>query len=389
MMVATATKIVFVTFVGKAENFEHRFFVRELMEQGLNIELWDLSCLFGKARDVDNRPDPLYVKKYWLRADVEAAIESNRAVTFVMLFGVEYRFLWLYRLLTRWRCTLYFFSWGVFPFYRLRNSTTAASAIPDLGRLYRGLVLRLHRALGFVKTFDVVLYAGARAKDFVPGARHYIPLNHPDVEEYYDLQSAIAQQNETLRSQRYAVFLDCYLPFHPDFRINNMTAIDSQKYRLAINHFFSRIEHELGMPVVIAAHPKAAYPLQYFESRAVIANQTAQLVMGSSLVISHYSTSTSYAVLWKKSIVFIYSDEMEAHQGARHMVPITAALAVALSMPLYNIDHLPETLSTANSEDALYEKYKMNYLTTLSSSASRNKNIIFKAFTAPPVDEQL
>ena len=381
-----SNKIIFLTFVRKPGYFEKRFFVDELQNRGFEIELWDLSALFGN--EVSGAGEP-YVKIFADRLIVASGIESNRSASFVLLFNLEYRFLWIYRLLTRCGCRLFFFSWGAFPSLAPGKTSFSLKSIPAPAKLFRGAVLRAFRYLNLVKNLDGVLYAGEKAKSSAPNAVHYIPVNLPDFEEYCDLASGkFGEYHGPLPGEGYVVFLDCYLPFHPDFKINRLKNVDPEKYRTGINAFFEKIESCLGKPIVIAAHPKAEYPPGYFGSRHLIRNETARLVMNCHAVISHYSTSTSYAVLWKKQLVFVYSDDMKNSTDAAYMVPITNALAEELAMPIYNIDHLPEKIALHEVQDEYYERYRKNYITTNTSCEQRNRDIFLKIFSERHLKKQ-
>lgn len=113
----------------------------------------------------------------------------------------------------------------------------------------------------------------------------------------------------------YLIFLDEYFPFHPDSLISGSckVSVSPQKYYGGLNRFFSYIETELGLPVVIAAHPSSRYDLypDYFQGRKVIVGKTIELVYYAKVVLAHSSTSINFAVLYKKPIIFLTSDEIE------------------------------------------------------------------------------
>ena len=76
--------------------------------------------------------------------------------------------------------------------------------------------------------------------------------------------------------------------------------------------FFKTFEKKTGLKIKFAAHPKslkknvAKYSLDLDYS---IGN-TEELVKNSSLVLLHSSTSISYAILFKKPIIFLTSNEL-------------------------------------------------------------------------------
>lgn len=112
----------------------------------------------------------------------------------------------------------------------------------------------------------------------------------------------------------YAVFLDEYFPYHPDFlvKVIHSVCLNPSKYYGGLNNFFKEIEHKSGLPVLIAAHPSSQYDLKpgCFEKREVMKGKTTELVRNARFVIAHSSTSVNFAVLYQKPIIFLTSDEI-------------------------------------------------------------------------------
>lgn len=114
------------------------------------------------------------------------------------------------------------------------------------------------------------------------------------------------------RYSNYAVFLDEYLPFHPDFIVEGSPPpIGQEKYFYLLNKFFTHVENQFKLQVIIAAHPRADLKCysRYFEGRSVIQSHTSELVKYSDLVIAHGSTSLSYAAIFRKRISLITFEE--------------------------------------------------------------------------------
>ena len=108
------------------------------------------------------------------------------------------------------------------------------------------------------------------------------------------------------------MFLDQFLPFHPDAifvkKFNPKTT--EKKYFPALNKFFDDFEKSTNTKVVIAAHPKSDYENRNcWGSRKFIKYDSLDLVKNSKFVLAHQSTSLSYAVLLKKKIIFLTSNE--------------------------------------------------------------------------------
>ena len=66
------------------------------------------------------------------------------------------------------------------------------------------------------------------------------------------------------------------------------------------------------MPIKIAAHPRANFNSisKVFGGRELLKGETASLVNNSSLVIAHYSYAVNFAVLYRKPLIFITTDEL-------------------------------------------------------------------------------
>ena len=178
------------------------------------------------------------------------------------------------------------------------------------------------------------------------------------------------------------VFLDQYLPYHPDFHLfenRNLsempTDINDSLYYDALNNFFDRIESITGKKVVIAAHPKSEYEKigNKFNGREIIKNKTCELIFQSNLVLLDQSTSLNYAVLFKKPVVFIYTSETSSQFLGKltenlasmfNKVPINVSEEFDLNVEeMFELNHI------------LYEKYKEDYIKQRSSEENYSWNI--------------
>ena len=111
-----------------------------------------------------------------------------------------------------------------------------------------------------------------------------------------------------------AVFLDEYLPFCWDWTSEDIPApVDAKSYYALLNRFFTLVEKEMGLKVIIAAHPRADYEKfpDCFDGRQWVRGQTIKLVKESQLVLSHFSTSINFANLFYKPVIFMTSLDLE------------------------------------------------------------------------------
>lgn len=123
----------------------------------------------------------------------------------------------------------------------------------------------------------------------------------------------IYQKSYKLKTFEYILFLDEYLPFHPDYKIQNIPPDETaQNYYKSLCIFFEEIEKKFKKEIIIAAHPRSNYQDRpnYFGNRKVFLNNTGILVKNSELVLMHASTSINFVNLFKKKVIFFCTYNM-------------------------------------------------------------------------------
>ncbi|KOR27505.1 hypothetical protein TI05_18855, partial [Achromatium sp. WMS3] len=100
-----------------------------------------------------------------------------------------------------------------------------------------------------------------------------------------------------------------------------------------------------------------------FGNRYMKKGNTAQMVRQAKMVLAHGSTSISYAVLWKKPILFLTTNELERSW----MFPQIEVMATSLGKKVINIDTPFEQINWDKelyvNEDK-YQEYKERYIKT-------------------------
>jgi hypothetical protein len=176
-----------------------------------------------------------------------------------------------------------------------------------------------------------------------------IPMVHLDVE------AAQSTRAQTTLQRPYAVFLDQMMADHPDLQLLEMECpVDPDRYHDAMARSFREIERQFGIDVVVARHPKATSEGVKRLGRPVPADATSALVQGSRLVLCHYTTAVSYAVIFRKPVLFLTSDDMEANEAGI----MVARFSSWLGGRRVNIDHLPAVLPRPVVAEAHYRRYE-------------------------------
>ena len=148
--------------------------------------------------------------------------------------------------------------------------------------------------------------------------------------------------------QKMAVFLDGAGPmFGSDFlHSGRKGSLTSDKWYPLVTRFIDQVEDQTGVQIVIAGHYKTTHPeiAPCFGNRPVYYGKTRDLVWNSEFVITRASSSFSYAVMSKKPIIFIYSNQQKNDfQLMRDTCVYSAMLGaepVNIDDPPIHIDHL-------------------------------------------------
>lgn len=130
----------------------------------------------------------------------------------------------------------------------------------------------------------------------------------------FDYDIYLKEKEKPCVEKPIAVFLDEFLPFHPDYGVvKSEPFISADRYYPLLCNFFDRVEKEIGLEVVIAAHPRSNYEElpDYFRGRKYIRGDTVNLVRESKMVMAHCSTSLNFTNLFNKPVVFITCRDLD------------------------------------------------------------------------------
>ena len=108
------------------------------------------------------------------------------------------------------------------------------------------------------------------------------------------------------------VFLDSDGAYHSDFvHLGIKPYVTAVNYYPAMSAGLSQIAEALSCDVKIAAHPRSDYEKKSYKySFPILKDQTFELIKKASVVVSHGSTALQWAVLMRKPIILVTTDEM-------------------------------------------------------------------------------
>lgn len=183
--------------------------------------------------------------------------------------------------------------------------------------------------------------------------------------DYDRYLSSISQNTESIDTTT-IVFLDEPGPlFNNDYALTGDTVHKTiDVWYPALCRFFDHLEAIINAKVIIAAHYKSAFPSpsEVFGHREVFYGRTLELIQKSVLVVTEQSSAVSFAVIYKKPILFIYSDESK---NDFQLMRFRENISDVLGQPVCNInrlDSLPKTLPRVDENK--YLSYEDQFLTS-------------------------
>ncbi len=233
----------------------------------------------------------------------------------------------------------------------LFSSNTPRSAIRKLAR-------RAGRMIHQLPAPDVAMLSGSASLNDarVEGAAHRLWAHSFD----YDVYLA-NQHQEVDGGEPYAVFLDEDMAFHPDYDHSGIEPPTTPaRYYPAMNRFFDRFELANGMRVIVSAHPRSQHAPnpELWNGRTVIQNKTASLVRSAECVLGHSTTSLSFAVLWRKPILLLSTNDLDRS----YLGPGITLRSSLLHLPLFNVDECPNVIPKMEEDRGVDEAAYSSYI---------------------------
>jgi hypothetical protein len=311
---AIKPKIIYLSYIRLTDRVARTWFIDDLKSRGIDVEYWDLIPFMREYHREDNEISPTYLKE--LNSIIELEERINRQVkniTYVLLFPLNNSTKKVFIKLSKLKIRIVYIDWGAMPIYKNSKQLTkfkrfagAFASLDYFKLVVQSKTILLLQKFNVIKKFDVVFASG---RFLVEKSRHATKV--VSIPFTYYIEYKKVEGKSRIETSRFAVFLDMNLPFQTDLALVGMPQINPEMYYSELNSFFDMVETTFNVKVMIAAHPKTSLNSHSFGNRIVKRFKTAELVRDAEFVISHQSTSISYAVLNYKPIVFIYTQTMK------------------------------------------------------------------------------
>jgi len=170
------------------------------------------------------------------------------------------------------------------------------------------------------------------------------------------------------KSHRYIVFLDQAFADHPDYQMfDNKSAgkshpVTAERYSASMRRLFDILENQTGAEVVVAAHQKANYdPDDNPFGRRLFYGQTAALAKYACMAVCSVTTSVSYAVINRIPVLFVTTDEIEAHKP---ILGDILRMASSLRQGRINVDEVSDggRIELPVVRDDVYDRYMRRFI---------------------------
>lgn len=222
--------------------------------------------------------------------------------------------------------------------------------------------------------------ASVKPNSLVGPATEPIPAHTADYDQGLNLIAAGRAEPTDV-----AVFLDQFVPFHSDItQIKSNLRVEPGSYYAALRGLFDRIERELGLRVVIAAHPRADYHRRpdLFGGREIVQGRSVELIAQSRLVLTHISTVTGLATVFDKPVMVITTRPQYAFHP--NHTQAFDDLARSLGTRLHFIDD-PASVDLSGAltiDHSAYAAYRDRYLRHPEAPPGRLWEIVFARVAA-------
>lgn len=370
------------TYEERAWNFDF------LRNQGYIVEVLDLSPLLNselhQTQVIPNRSIGEYIFKIYNYFELDNFLAKNSNDSIFVDYLVNHSSVTLnvekvYRLMSKYQSRFIVISSGALPGVtfessvkgQLKKLTSKVKKALNIKCLigYLGsktiMFLTRHKILypipfkifGGSSSEAMKLFISNRGID----RENVVQINSFDYDTYLTAQKQPLELDSP--EEKICVFLDEAITDHPDFGFLNIDYISPDEYFDSMNKLFDFIEDQIGLKVVVAAHPRSTYETNpgVFKNRKIIKGKTAALAIKSELLIMHMSTSVSFGVIGFKPIVIIKTNGI---QNNTYLNKLVDNIAATLGTQLINIDQdkLTTNLFKQTINQEKYNTYLYKYI---------------------------
>lgn len=308
-------KIVFLFDVPALKNDVQKFSLDELLGKAQEIDIVDCAPLLSPSVNETTTVDRFCDKRFTHRvirtkSELETFISKTRDAFFFPMFDNYYETRMVYRLFAKYGIRYGYVNNAMTDLVLKAEVENAEDYSVDhtLMHYVKAFYHRIGRYIGPRRPAEFIVFGGTAGED-----SHF---HNGECKEgvtkrvylwTYNYEAFDRTEAYNNGGKKYAVFLDQYMPYHPDVVIKRGAKINPEQYFQEVNEVFDYAMERYGVETIIAAHPRADYR-QYgdvFHGRQIIYGKTSELIKGCEFIFSNSSGANAYAAIANKPIVLI------------------------------------------------------------------------------------
>lgn len=381
-------KVIFLKYSPLTKKVYDDYCMEFLSCHDCSVEYWDVTKLFkiGNAGLEEYVPDArIKVKTLQSYKEFESMVVENQTSFFISLMSCFLNQWRLLRILSQKK--VLYASWGPAPLYVEKKSTsqrlrrvTFSKVMSVFGNYFMKFLLKTKFVRYYKYYFGVGKYGflsiGLNDEKLLKSCKRLSVHS-------FDYNAFRFANDKQLEQNNYVVFIDQYFPFHPDFCITGTQTVPPEPYYRLLNTTLSKIEKELSVEIVIAAHPKAVkYKTQdFFAGRKVFFGETQSLIKNSQFVLAHSSTAIYFAIMAHKPICLLNADLFSKHIPAHCQV--IKSLEKKFQLPVIKMesfdvkDFLQNEFLLSDIQKVAYDVFLYDFCTS-SDISKPNQELLIK-----------
>jgi len=387
MVTMKIKKVIYFVYAPFCQRDYKRFGIEIMNNNGFLVEVWDFTpIIYPEAYQAVKPIDSIdiskysYYKIYLRKIEAKQAIANLKKDTIIISImpGYSFKTYFIYKELSKANISYCFFCSNAIPTYtKIKELSSGINKRSFVCFYNKFKSINLSKISEFIFKNISHYWFPIQFSEFIfaGGSQSILNYNIPrsvdikivwchtlDYDLYLD--NIKVGFKKKLKSEKYVVFIDEYIPFHPDYFFMNIKSPTTPEiYYPILCNFFKYIEEKTGLKVIIAAHPRSRYEehTDYFGGREAIRGETRDLIRGCEFVLTHYSTSLNFAVLHKKPVIFITTNDLERSTiDANYIYSYSWEFKkIAYNIEQnYNIDWNKELIIN----EKIYNNYKEKYI---------------------------
>lgn len=301
------------------EGFIHKYCLEEIIDLGYSLIIADLSRVLEKKYSENTTANlaatnDFSIKNFDSYKEIECFIKKHKEDSlFLPMFDFIFPARKVFYLFTKYRVH-YGYVNNLLPSLFTPEETTGIVIKKDklnIHHIRAALYHRIWRKVLPYRRADFMCFSSTNGEKFLlsEGAcgkktkKVYLYSF-----EYENFMKTPGYEN----NKKYGVFIDQYIPYHPDNSVHDNIHVDPKKYYKELNEVLSAIEKKYNIEIIVAAHPQANYSENiYMKNYKIEYGKTAELVRNAELVCTHFSTAVVFAVMAQKKVVLLNTDSLK------------------------------------------------------------------------------